>query len=91
MGYVHRDIKPENIVLQFVTISLTQGVPKICDFGWATTCSGNTCKSYCGTPLYISPEMIRKEKYGTSVDLWAMGLVVYELLVGRGPFRIWSE
>ena len=71
MGFVHRDIKPENIVLQF-------GVPKICDFGWATNCSAtDLCKSYCGTPLYLSPEMIKKQFYGTSVDIWSLGLVTY--------------
>ena len=54
MGYIHRDIKPENIVLQF-------GVTKICDFGWATDCDDmHLCKSYCGTPLYLSPEMVKK-------------------------------
>ena len=85
MGYIHRDIKPENIVLQF-------GVPKICDFGWATDCDDNhLCKSYCGTPLYLSPEMVKKQFYGTSVDIWAAGLVFYELLVGRVPFSIWSD
>ena len=71
MGFIHRDIKPDNIVLQF-------GVPKICDFGWANDCGElDLCKSYCGTPLYLSPEMIRKQYYGRSVDVWAVGLVVY--------------
>jgi serine/threonine protein kinase len=48
-------------------------------------------KSYCGTPLYLSPEMVRKQYYGKSVDVWAVGLVVYELLVGRVPFSVWNQ
>ena len=51
----------------------------------------NLCKSYCGTPLYLSPEVIKKELYGFSVDIWSIGLITYELLVGRVPFSIWNE
>jgi serine/threonine protein kinase len=55
LGYIHRDLKPENIIFQF-------GIAKICDLGWAADCGFNEMrKSYCGTPLYLPPEMIRKE------------------------------
>ena len=42
----------------------------------------------CGTPLYLSPEMIQGDKYDESVDIWAVGVLTYELLVGKLPFRI---
>lgn len=45
----------------------------------------------CGTPLYLSPEMIKGEQYDDSVDIWAVGVLTYELLVGSMPFKIWWE
>ena len=60
--------------------------------GWAADCGFNEMrKSYCGTPLYLSPEMIRKELYDQSADIWSIGILTYELLVGKIPFNIWSE
>ena len=78
--------------MSFVHMSITQNIPKICDFGWATVYNdAQLCKSYCGTPLYLSPEMIKKQLYGPSVDIWTIGHLTYELLVGRVAFSIWSE
>lgn len=48
-------------------------------------------KSFCGTPLYLPPEMIKKEQYHQSADIWSVGVLTYELLVGKVPFNIWSE
>lgn len=53
---IHRDIKPENIVLCF-------GMAKICDFGWSTEFKGSMRETFCGSPLYISPELLRGELY----------------------------
>jgi aurora kinase len=64
---------------------------KICDFGWAVNCADGMRETRCGTPLYLSPEMIRGEQYDESVDIWAVGVLTYELLVGSMPFKIWWE
>lgn len=75
---IHRDLKPENIIISF-------GVCKICDFGWAVKCSKKRQTS-CGTLDYLSPEMIQGTGYSSSIDLWAMGVLLYEMLVGKPPF-----
>jgi NIMA (never in mitosis gene a)-related kinase len=72
---VHRDLKPENI---FKTKS---GVIKLGDFGVSTVLA-HTCgkaSTDIGTPLYISPEILRGEKYDASTDVWSLGVTFYEM------------
>jgi serine/threonine protein kinase len=47
--------------------------------------------TFCGTPLYTPPQLIRGEKYDEKVDIWAVGILAYELLIGKIPFKIYSE
>jgi aurora kinase, other len=69
---IHRDIKPENILLA------PGGVVKLTDFGWSIHNPGKTLReTICGTPLYLSPELISAEKYDQSVDMWAIGVLTY--------------
>jgi len=78
---IHRDIKPENILLD------EQGVIKLADFGWANFLPKNGKRaSYCGTPEYLSPEMIQKQGHDVAVDVWSIGVLLYELLAGDAPF-----
>lgn len=56
---LHRDLKPENIVLILVKLQITQGNLKLCDFGWAVYNSGQLRSTFCGTPLYFSPELLK--------------------------------
>jgi serine/threonine protein kinase len=81
---IHRDLKPENVILHC-------GVVKICDFGWAAYVHDGLRDTFCGTPLYVSPEVLEGVKYGGEVDLWGVGVMAYEMLVGRVPFRIDCE
>ena len=64
---------------------------KLCDFGWAVYCPDNLRSTFCGTPLYVSPEVLKGEDYNYKIDIWAIGILTYELLVGRVPFRITAE
>lgn len=86
-GIIHRDIKPENLLLA----SKTKGASvKLADFGLAVEAmDGKHYYGFAGTPGYLSPEVLRKEPYSYSVDVWACGVVLYILLVGYPPF--WDD
>ncbi|KAG8431139.1 hypothetical protein GDO86_019352 [Hymenochirus boettgeri] len=79
---LHRDMKPQNILLS------KDGTVKLCDFGFARELSLDTVmvRSIKGTPLYMSPELVLERPYDHNSDLWALGCIVYELLVGTPPF-----
>lgn len=84
-GVVHRDVKPENILM------CEDGTSKLADFGWCAELDGKNRKTFCGTWDYLSPEMVESEDYDHSVDVWAVGVLLYEMLVGRPPFSNASE
>ncbi|KAL6403784.1 AUR protein kinase [Ilyonectria robusta] len=82
---IHRDIKPENILVGI------HGEIKISDFGWSVHAPGNRRQTLCGTLDYLPPEMIKpgtsQNWYGDKVDLWSLGVLTYEFLVGEAPFE----
>ncbi|GAB2249639.1 hypothetical protein Droror1_Dr00012998 [Drosera rotundifolia] len=79
---IHRDMKPQNILIG------SGSVIKLCDFGFARAMSTNTVvlRSIKGTPLYMAPELVREQPYNHTVDLWSLGVILYELFVGQPPF-----
>ncbi|CAB4061698.1 AURKA [Lepeophtheirus salmonis] len=81
MNVIHRDIKPENLLLDL------KGDLKIADFGWSVHAPGNRRGTMCGTLDYLPPEMINGEKYDKTLDLWSLGVLMFEFLVGRPPFE----
>jgi aurora kinase len=76
---VHRDIKPENVLL-------VQGMAKLGDFGSSNTVDKIKRETMCGTPEYLAPEMILKVGHNEKTDVWALGILLYELIVGETPF-----
>ncbi|KAJ5376685.1 hypothetical protein N7509_013571 [Penicillium cosmopolitanum] len=61
---------------------------KIADFGFARSLPATSlAETLCGSPLYMAPEILRYEKYDAKADLWSVGTVLYEMVVGRPPFR----
>ena len=60
---------------------------KVCDFGWAVH-APTLRKTKCGTPLYVSPEMVQGNHYDSKIDIWSIGVLTYELLHGNIPFEI---
>ncbi|PIG90353.1 serine/threonine protein kinase (Pdd7p) [Aspergillus arachidicola] len=61
---------------------------KIADFGFARSLpSTSLAETLCGSPLYMAPEILRYEKYDAKADLWSVGTVLYEMVVGKPPFR----
>ena len=78
---IHRDIKPENILL------FDNNLCKLCDFGWCVKLDGKQRRTFCGTPEYMSPEIINKMEYSKEIDVWSLGILLYEMIHGYSPFR----
>lgn len=88
LGYLHeskviyRDLKPENILLN------SDGYIKLADFGLAKIINDQQEEpnSFCGTPEYLSPEMIQGSGHDSTLDWWALGIFIYEMIIGIPPF-----
>ncbi|AWP02539.1 Serine/threonine-protein kinase 6 [Scophthalmus maximus] len=82
---IHRDIKPENLLLG------DNGELKIADFGWSVHTPSSRRSTLCGTLDYLPPEMIEGKTHDEKVDLWSLGVLCYEFLVGKPPFETKSH
>lgn len=78
---IHRDIKPENLLFG------QNGQLKIADFGWSVHSPSSRRTTLCGTLDYLAPEMLDNKTYDEKVDLWCLGVLCYEFLVGHPPFE----
>ncbi|XP_056153947.1 serine/threonine-protein kinase DCLK3 [Lampris incognitus] len=81
---VHRDLKPENLLIEHSADGNSR--LKLGDFGLAMVVT-EPIFTICGTPTYVAPEILSEKGYGLTVDVWALGVILYILLCGFPPFR----
>jgi serine/threonine-protein kinase ULK/ATG1 len=85
---VHRDIKPQNILM---TGGLDSTL-KLADFGFARYLgAAHLAETACGSPLYMAPEVLRRDGYNNKADLWSVGCVLFEMLTKLTPFTAYNE
>mmetsp|Transcript_5394 Transcript_5394/g.7927 ORF Transcript_5394/g.7927 Transcript_5394/m.7927 type:complete len:321 (+) Transcript_5394:58-1020(+) len=78
---IHRDIKPENLLVG------AHGEIKIADFGWSVHAPTSRRNTLCGTLDYLPPEMVEGREHDEQVDVWSLGVLLFEFLVGNPPFE----
>ena len=80
---IHRDLKPENLLLD------ANSNIKVSDFGWSALKKNGQekRKTYCGTIDYMAPEMVKNSRYDSKVDIWSLGVLLYEMTQKKPPFR----
>ena len=79
---IHRDIKPENVLL-------SEGlVAKLTDFGWSNYIQEDEKRTtVCGTPIYLAPEILQEKGHDEAVDIWCIGVLLFELVTAAVPFQ----
>jgi len=81
LDIVYRDLKPENILLD------ADGHIRITDFGLSKEINPDEgTVTFCGTPEYLAPEVLKGQPHGTAVDWWSLGTLMYEMLTGLPPY-----
>ena len=79
---IHRDIKPENVLLG------EGNVAKLTDFGWSNYMQGYSKRTtVCGTPIYLAPEIINNTGHDEKIDIWCIGVLMFELMTGQPPWK----
>uniref|UniRef100_A0A8C3ARW2 non-specific serine/threonine protein kinase n=1 Tax=Cyclopterus lumpus TaxID=8103 RepID=A0A8C3ARW2_CYCLU len=90
-GIIHRDLKPQNILLSYPPGRKSHSnntCIKIADFGFARYLQSNMmAATLCGSPMYMAPEVIMSQNYDAKADLWSIGTILFQCLIGKAPFQ----
>lgn len=78
---IHRDLKPDNLLVD------KKGRIRLTDFGWSNYLNGDERSTYCGTVAYHAPEMIKEDNQSEKLDIWCLGILMFDLLTGKLPFN----
>lgn len=80
---IHRDLKPQNILMD------KNNTLKLSDFGFAKIFDDEEkmTKTICGSPIYMAPEIIKYNSYSNKSDLWSLGVILYEIIIGKTPYK----
>jgi len=82
---IHRDIKPKNILI-------SNNILKLCDFGFAKQHDKmKRITTMCGSPMYMAPEIYKKTGYDSSIDVWSLGMILYEMVFGKHPLSNYND
>jgi len=79
---IHRDLKPENLLINH------DNILKLCDFGWSVYLNNHKRETFCGTVEYMAPEILKNQGYDFSIDVWSLGILLYELIHSYSPFVV---
>ena len=85
---IHRDIKLENIMIKYTNSSKTDFIPKINDYGISRVLQNGIASTFCGSPLYMAPEVLLSKPYSDKADLWSIGVLIYIMHFNGNPFDL---
>ena len=83
---IHRDIKLDNIMVKYTDSSHNKFIPKINDYGLSRLLEEGIASTWCGSPIYMAPEVLLNNKYGIKADLWSIGIMIYYMHFKEYPF-----
>ena len=83
---IHRDLKLKNIFIKYTDESKTKFIPKLGDYGLSKELEEDVAKTYAGTPLTMAPEILNHKSYNEKVDLWSIGVILYQLHFKEYPY-----
>jgi len=83
---IHRDLKLGNILITYTDETKTKFIPKLSDYGFSKVLNDSVTETHLGSPATMAPEIMKGEKYGPEVDLWSIGVIMYQLHFNKLPY-----
>lgn len=83
---IHRDLKLGNVLITYTDEKKTKFIPKLCDYGFSKELNKTTTETHLGTPATMAPEIMKNQKYDSKVDLWSVGVIIYQLHFNKLPY-----